>query len=290
MPLVLNGPPGSGLAHISGLPGLIDATRRAAAVIGVDSGPLHIAAALGKPGVAIFGPTDPARNGPYGDSLKVLRAPSAETTYKRGASIDPAMRAISPESRFRSPQNRLMVQFPKRYADAVARLRVPSGFLIVVVFAWLSRPTPESLALGVPVSALGLALRAWAAGCLAKNRQLATGGPYAYDAESALYRNSTGGDRAGGRGAQHLSRGAVRAGFPAGLSARHSARRAAPSPSLPRIRGLRPARCRRYCPRLTPYARKSSNPFRGAQYLRNQEYQATAGFVAGVLFLLFVKM
>ena len=30
--------------------------------------------------------------------------------------------------------------FPKVYADAVARLRVPSGFLIVVVFAWFSRP------------------------------------------------------------------------------------------------------------------------------------------------------
>src|ERR1019366_6957171 len=70
--------------------------------------------------------------------------------------------------------------FPKPYADAVARLRVPSGFLIVVVFDWFSRPTPLSMAIGVPLSLLGLALRAWAAGCLAKNRQLATGGPYAY--------------------------------------------------------------------------------------------------------------
>jgi heptosyltransferase I len=100
LPLVLNGPPGSGLPHISGLPGLIDATRRAAAVIGVDSGPIHIAAALGKPGVAIFGPTDPARNGPYGDSIRVLRSPSAETTYKRGASIDDSMRSISPDAVF----------------------------------------------------------------------------------------------------------------------------------------------------------------------------------------------
>src|SRR5512141_2516040 len=73
-----------------------------------------------------------------------------------------------------------MLQFPKPYADAVARLRVPSGFLIVIVFAWLSHPTVESLAWGVPVSVLGLGLRAWAAGCLAKNQQLATGGPYAY--------------------------------------------------------------------------------------------------------------
>jgi len=100
MPLVLNGPPGSDMPHVSGLPGLIYATRRAAAVVGVDSGPMHIAAALGRPGVAIFGPTDPARNGPYGDSVCVLRSPGAVTTYKRGDTIDPSMQAISPESVF----------------------------------------------------------------------------------------------------------------------------------------------------------------------------------------------
>jgi heptosyltransferase-1 len=96
IPLVLDGPPGSGLDHCSSLSGLIHATRRAAAVVGVDSGPLHLAAALGKPGVAIYGPTDPARNGPYGDSLRVLRSPAAVVTYKRGASIDESMRAVSP--------------------------------------------------------------------------------------------------------------------------------------------------------------------------------------------------
>jgi heptosyltransferase-1 len=100
IPLVLDGPPGSGLDHCSSLPGLIHATRRAAAVVGVDSGPLHLAAALGKPGVAVYGPTDPARNGPYGDSLRVLRSPAAVTTYKRGASIDESMRAISPAQVF----------------------------------------------------------------------------------------------------------------------------------------------------------------------------------------------
>ena len=54
--------------HVSGIAGLIHATRQAAAVVGGDSGPLHLAAAIGKPGVAIFGPTDPARHGPYGGS------------------------------------------------------------------------------------------------------------------------------------------------------------------------------------------------------------------------------
>ncbi len=107
--LVVNGPPASAdvlariegaFPHVSGLPGLIDATRRAVAVVGVDSGPLHMAAALEKPGVAIFGPTDPARNGPYGGSLEVLRSPHAATSYKRLDAIDPSMRNISPDDVF----------------------------------------------------------------------------------------------------------------------------------------------------------------------------------------------
>jgi heptosyltransferase-1 len=103
--LVLNGPPDaeSQLAqvqdawvHLSGLPGLLDATRRATAIVGIDSGPLHLAAALGKPGVAIFGPTDPARNGPYGDSFTVLRSRRAITSYKRRAS-DASMEDVTPD-------------------------------------------------------------------------------------------------------------------------------------------------------------------------------------------------
>ena len=67
-------------------------------MVGVDSGPLHLAAALRKPGVAIFGPTDPARNGPYGGTIRVLRTPGTTTTYQRGTVIDPAMAAITPEA------------------------------------------------------------------------------------------------------------------------------------------------------------------------------------------------
>ena len=100
MTLVLNGPREILLAHtrphVSGLPGLIDATRRATAVIGLDSGPLHLAAALGKPGVAIFGPTDPSLNGPYQSNLQTLRDPAAVTSYRRGAQPDRSMLAITP--------------------------------------------------------------------------------------------------------------------------------------------------------------------------------------------------
>lgn len=82
--------------HISGLPGLIHATRNAAAVVGVDSGPLHLAAALNKPGVAIYGPTDPAATGPFGGSMIVLRTEAAETTYDRHREIHSSMRAVTP--------------------------------------------------------------------------------------------------------------------------------------------------------------------------------------------------
>jgi len=72
------------------------------------------------------------------------------------------------------------VSFPKPYADAVAKLRVPGGFVLVAAFVWLSAPSLASLAMGLPISILGLALRAWAAGHLEKNTTLADGGPYAY--------------------------------------------------------------------------------------------------------------
>ncbi len=49
----------------------------AKAVVSNDSGPMHIAAALGKPVIAVFGPTDPEKTGPYGwqknNSLRVIR-------------------------------------------------------------------------------------------------------------------------------------------------------------------------------------------------------------------------
>lgn len=110
--LVLDGPPGSGFDHHSSISGLIHATRLAAAVVGVDSGPLHLAAALGRPGVAIFGPTDPARNGPYGNSIHVLRSKSASTTYKRGPDIAASMRAITPDQVFASLKAQLKVGSP----------------------------------------------------------------------------------------------------------------------------------------------------------------------------------
>jgi protein-S-isoprenylcysteine O-methyltransferase Ste14 len=176
------------------------------------------------------------------------------------------------------------MQFPKPYADAVARLRVPSGFLIVAVFAWFSHPTRASLLAGAPVAMLGLALRAWAAGCLAKDRELATGGPYAYT-RNPLY-----------LGTLLVAAGLVAASRSILLGALFAA--VFTLVYLPviqneeqHLRRLFPeyaayaARVPALWPRLTP-AGKSPNPFRFALYLRNQEYQAGLGLAAGLLFLI----
>lgn len=73
------------------------------AVLTNDSGPMHLAAALGVPTVAMFGPTDPARTGPFGGGHRVLRAPGACDrmpclSRRCGMPGPPCMERISPES------------------------------------------------------------------------------------------------------------------------------------------------------------------------------------------------
>jgi heptosyltransferase-1 len=77
---------------------LIALTRRAKLFIGGDTGPLHLAAALRVPVVAIFGPTDPARNGPYGTSSVVLRHPESPTSHTRRAVPDEGMLEITAQA------------------------------------------------------------------------------------------------------------------------------------------------------------------------------------------------
>jgi ADP-heptose:LPS heptosyltransferase len=84
------------------LAALIALARRARAFVAGDTGPLHIAAALGTPVVAVFGPTNPRRNGPYSKRARVVRAAGVETTYSRSAggediarvTVDEVFRAI----------------------------------------------------------------------------------------------------------------------------------------------------------------------------------------------------
>ncbi len=77
---------------------LIALTRRATLFVGGDTGPLHLAAALRVPVVAIFGPTDPARNGPYSARSIVLRNPASATSHARRSQPDEGMLEISVEA------------------------------------------------------------------------------------------------------------------------------------------------------------------------------------------------
>lgn len=178
-----------------------------------------------------------------------------------------------------------MAAFPKPYADAVARLRVPSGFLIVLVFAWFSHPTWQSLAVGLPVSIMGLALRAWAAGCLAKDRRLATGGPYAHT-RNPLYLGTLLVAAGLSIAANSPWLGALFAAvfllvyLPVIQLEEQHLRRLFPEyadfaqrvPALwPRLRAIRDA---------------GAQPFRWSLYMKNREYQAAMGFVAGTGLLL----
>ena len=70
--------------------------RRAKLVVSADTGPLHLASALGTPVVGLFGPTDPARNGPFSANDIAVRNPrQAITTYRRAASYSSAMLSIT---------------------------------------------------------------------------------------------------------------------------------------------------------------------------------------------------
>jgi len=81
--------------------------RSAKCIVAGDTGPLHLAVALGTPAVAIFGPTDPARNGPYSRADIALRAPNVETTHARREETDPSLLAISVHEVFDAIRRRM---------------------------------------------------------------------------------------------------------------------------------------------------------------------------------------
>jgi heptosyltransferase-1 len=76
---------------------LIALTRRVCLVIAGDTGPLHLACALGKPVVGIYGPTDPRRNGPFGVPFRVLRHPESKRDHTRHAEPEAGLLTITPD-------------------------------------------------------------------------------------------------------------------------------------------------------------------------------------------------
>ena len=87
------------------LPQLIAMTRRMRLVIGGDTGPLHLACALGCAVVGIYGPTDPLRNGPYGTRFQVLRSSMSRRNHARLEEPEAGLLTIVPEDVLQAVEN-----------------------------------------------------------------------------------------------------------------------------------------------------------------------------------------
>jgi len=95
------------LLNTNSLGGLMAMLRDAALVVGGDTGPLHLAVALGTPVVGLYGPTNPARNGPYSKTDIALRVDGVATTHRRETATHPAILALSVEEVFAAVSRRL---------------------------------------------------------------------------------------------------------------------------------------------------------------------------------------
>jgi protein-S-isoprenylcysteine O-methyltransferase Ste14 len=193
------------------------------------------------------------------------------------------------------------VSFPKPYADRVAKLRVPCGFVLVGAFLWFSRPSAVSLAWGLPVAFLGLALRAWAAGHLEKNQQLTESGPYAW-VRNPLYIGTLTAAAGFVIASRRWELGALFAAvfllvyLPVVELEEQHLRKLFPAfdeysrrvPKLiPRAPGAhRAATVDHRKSTAWPPSRSTAKPFRWSLYLHNREYEALIGFLAGTAALL----
>lgn len=91
------------------LPELACLYQRACLLITTDSGPMHLAAAMGIPVIALFGPTDPARTGPYGLGHTVIRTEMpCSPCFLKKCSTKQCMKDISPRQVFAAIEKTLI--------------------------------------------------------------------------------------------------------------------------------------------------------------------------------------
>ncbi|MGD0901561.1 MAG: glycosyltransferase family 9 protein [Terracidiphilus sp.] len=99
---IVQGADGAAIPLACSLAQLIALTCRIALCIGGDTGPLHLACALGRPVVGIYGPTLPSRNGPFGTRFRVLRSPESQRDHTRRAQPEAGLLTIQPEDVLRA--------------------------------------------------------------------------------------------------------------------------------------------------------------------------------------------
>jgi protein-S-isoprenylcysteine O-methyltransferase Ste14 len=168
-------------------------------------------------------------------------------------------------------------------------LRLRAIWLLIVPFLWLAAPTPGLLLVGLALAAAGLAIRAWAAGVIHKDRELTTSGPYAFT-RNPLYLGSLllglGTVIAGGRWIFVL---AFLSFFAVvyGRTMRHE--EAVLEEAFRERYRHYAAQVPLLVPRLAPYRAPDvggEGGFSVNRYRRNREWEALLGAVAGFGFLL----
>ncbi len=87
---------GAAIPLVVNIDQLIAITRRISLAIAGDTGPLHLACALCRPVLGIYGPTDPSRNGPFGTRFKVLRSPESRRDHTRYQTPEAGLLTIQP--------------------------------------------------------------------------------------------------------------------------------------------------------------------------------------------------
>lgn len=169
-----------------------------------------------------------------------------------------------------------------------SRVRLRASWAFAPIYLVFAQPSPMLIAVSVPFALAGLALRAWAASVIEKNRVLATRGAYAYT-RNPLYLGSfligTGLAIAGGRVAFFV----VLVGFFLLVYRRAMQKEA------DRLEDLFGDEYRAYAaevpiflPRLRPYSAADGEPSarsRLTRYLANREYQAALGLLVAFLAL-----
>jgi protein-S-isoprenylcysteine O-methyltransferase Ste14 len=167
------------------------------------------------------------------------------------------------------------------------RLRLRAVWLLILPFLWLATPTPTVLWIGGILAALGLLIRAWAAGTIHKERELTTTGPYAH-ARNPLYVGSfllgMGLAAAGGHWVWPVLFLAFYASV-YGMTMRHEAELLGErfGERFEHYAAHVPALLPRITPYRSPWGRGSG--FTPAQYVRNREWEAFLGAVVGFAFL-----
>lgn len=173
---------------------------------------------------------------------------------------------------------------PERFDAYLARIRVPLGFVLAIVYFVFSRPSPRRLVCGAVLAALGLGLRAVATGYIEKDRTLATAGPYAYT-RNPLYLGSAiiaaGFALAGGVAWLAILMAAYFVGVYWPVMKREAARLGELFPQEFAAYAAVPL----FFPRWRRW-RDDSTGFRATLYWQNREYRALVGYLVAVLVLI----